>query len=80
MLKKVNDKTMLTDTSYGFNKSLVTLWIPATSSLYFGLAAIWDLGYAQQICGSLALLATFLGIVLHVSSSNYDSAGAGYDG
>jgi hypothetical protein len=80
MFQKVNNKTVLTGGSYDLGRNLVALYIPATSSLYFGLGAIWDLPYVQQICGTLALLATFFGVVLHVSSNKYDASGAAYDG
>lgn len=80
MLQKVNEKTLLTDKSYSISKNLVQLWIPATSSLYFGLAKIWGLPYAEQIVGTLAVLATFLGLILHVSGSAYDASGAAYNG
>lgn len=80
LTEKVNEKTVLTSNSYNISKNLVQLWIPALASLYFGLAKIWGFPYAEEIVGTLALVATFLGVVLHVAGSNYDAAGAAFDG
>lgn len=80
MLKTVNDKTMLNDSAYAFGKKLVQIYIPASSSLYFGLASIWDLPAADKVTGTLALVATFLGVCLGLSSKQYDASGAGTDG
>lgn len=80
MLKTVNDKTMLSDKPYSVGKKLVQIYIPAISSLYFGLASIWNLPAADKVTGTLALVATFIGVCLGVSSKQYDKAEAGYDG
>lgn len=80
MLQKVDGKTALSDTAHSVSKDLVSLYIPAFASLYYGLAKIWDLPYAEQVVGTLALVATFLGIVLKVSTANYNAAGGGIDG
>lgn len=80
MLTKVNGQIMLSNTAYQTFKRLVQIWIPATSSLYFGLDGIWDLPATEQILGTLALIATFLGASMTVSSRHYESSGAAYDG
>ena len=71
---------ILSSRAYGFAKHLVQVVIPAFASLYFGLAAIWDLPASEEVVGTLAILATFLGLVLGISSNNYESSGAAYDG
>lgn len=80
MLQTVNNKTMLTSTSYDFSKNLVRLYLPACSTLYATLGSLWGLPYVTQIVGSISALALFFGIVLHVSQKNYDVSGAAYDG
>lgn len=80
MFKTVNNKLMLTDFAYRFGKNLVQIYIPATSSAYFGLASIWGLPAAGQVSGTLAIVATFLGACLHISGKNYDTSGAAHDG
>lgn len=66
--------------TYDIGKSLVQLWIPATSSAYFTLANIWDLPGAEKVVGTLAVLATFLGVTLKISSNNYYNSDKAYDG
>lgn len=80
IVTKKNGKLMLSDGFYAFGKKLVQLVIPAVSSLYFALASIWHLPAAGQVVGTLAVLATFLGTLLHISSTQYDASGAKYDG
>lgn len=80
MLKKTNDRLMLTDRAYSRGKKLVQVILPAIGALYFGLAAIWNLPAAEQVVGTLAVVTTFLGVCLGVSSKHYDESGAGYDG
>jgi hypothetical protein len=80
MLQKVNNHTMLSDGSYGLGKKLVQVYIPATSALYFGLGSIWGLPAVEQVVGTLAVIATFLGVCLGLSSKQYDVSEAAYDG
>lgn len=80
MLVKTNDKVMLSDKAYRWGKKLVQVILPAIASLYFGLAKIWGLPDAEEVVGSIAVITTFLGVVLGVSSMNYDASGAAFDG
>lgn len=80
MLTKVNDRVMLSDTTYSVGKQLVQIWIPAASAAYFTLSKIWGLPAAEEIVGTMACVATFLGAVLRISSSQYDASDAAYDG
>jgi len=58
---------------YDALKRLVQVILPAFASLYFGLAAIWHLPAAEQVVGTTALIATFLGICLGLSSKKYEA-------
>lgn len=80
MLQKVNNHTMLSDGSYHLGKQLVQVYIPAASALYFGLGSIWGLPAVEQVVGTLAVVATFLGVCLGLSSKQYDVSEAAYDG
>lgn len=68
------------DKNYDRIKQLVQLWIPAVSSAYFGLAAIWGLPGADKVVGTLAVLATFLGVSLRISTNQYQASGLAHDG
>lgn len=80
MFETKNNKTMLSDTSYSIGKKLVQVYIPAVSSLYFGLSSIWGLPATEQVVGTFAVVATFLGVCLGLSSRQYDASEAAYDG
>lgn len=71
---------LLNNSLYDFTKRLVQVVLPALASLYFGLAAIWDFPYGEQVVGSIAVITTFLGVVIGISTTSYKSSGAAYDG
>lgn len=54
------------------NKKLVQLYIPTTSSIYFGASLIWGLPYTVQIIGTLAVIAALLGMRLNNEPKHYD--------
>lgn len=57
---------------YDILKWITLIGLPALGSLYYGLSAIWGFPYAEQIVGTLAVVATFLGVILGISSANYN--------
>ena len=60
------------------NKTYDTLkWIaqyllPALGALYFALAGIWGLPYGEQIVGTIVAVDTFLGVILGISTAQYN--------
>ena len=63
---KMNDKT------YDVLKWIATYLLPALGTLYFALAQIWNLPYGEQVVGSITATDTFLGVVLGLSTSQYN--------
>lgn len=63
---------MLPNKVYNALKWIALIFIPAVSSLYFGLSQIWGLPYGEQIVGTLALVETFLGALLGISTNIYN--------
>ena len=57
-------------------KWFTLIFLPAISGLYFTLGAIWHLPYIEQIVGTIAVLGTFLGLLLGLSSRNFKTQGA----
>jgi hypothetical protein len=70
----------LNETAYNWLKWFTLIALPAISSLYFGLADVWDLPNATGVVGSIALLTTFLGTVLGISTKAYNASDAKWDG
>ena len=46
--------------------------LPAISALYAGLAQIWNLPYGVEIAGTVAAIDTFLGVMLGISTAQYN--------
>lgn len=49
--------------------------LPALATLYFALAKLWGLPYAEEVVGTISALDIFLGAMLGISSSNYAGDG-----
>ena len=45
--------------------------LPALGTLYFTVSGIWGLPYGEQVVGTITAVDTFLGVVLGVSSAEY---------
>ena len=71
---------MLTNRMYDWAKKFVTIIIPALSTLYFTLANVLGLPYAEEVVGTMAALATFGGVVLGLSTKAYNNSDARFDG
>lgn len=57
---------------YDVLKYIAQIVLPAIGTLYFALAGIWGFPYGEQIVGTITALDTFLGVILGISSSNYN--------
>lgn len=71
---------LLGDAIYTKLKFVVQLLLPALSTLYFTLGAVWGLPKVEQVIGTFAALATFLGVILGLSSRTYNSSDIKYSG
>lgn len=63
---KMNDKT------YDILKWIAMILLPAIATLYFTMANIWGLPYAEQIVGTITGIDTFLGVILGISKTMYN--------
>lgn len=63
----------MNDKIYNALKFIAMVLLPALGTLYFALASIWGLPYAEQIVGTITAIDTFLGTLLHISSINYNN-------
>ena len=46
--------------------------LPALGTLYFALAGIWGFPYGEQIVGTITAIDTFLGVILGISTVQYN--------
>jgi len=65
-------KTILSDKAYDILKWAALVLLPALGALYFGLAGIWGFPYGEQIVGTITVLDTFLGVILGISTIQYN--------
>lgn len=63
---KISNKT------YDILKWIAQYFLPAVGSLYFAIASIWGLPYGEQIVGTITAIDTFLGIILGISTAQYN--------
>jgi hypothetical protein len=50
---------------------IAIILLPALGTLYFAIAGIWGLPYAEQVVGTITAIDTFLGAILQISKTNY---------
>lgn len=62
----MNNKT------YDILKYIAQIVLPAVATLYFALAGIWGFPYGEEIVGTITAIDTFLGVLLGISSVNYN--------
>ena len=57
---------------YDVLKWIAQILLPALGTLYFALAGIWNFPYAEEVVGTITAVDTFLGVILGISSINYN--------
>lgn len=61
-------------------KFLALVFLPALSTLYFALGALWGFPNIEQVVGSIAAIDTFLGVILRISTNTYNASPDKYAG
>lgn len=63
---------------YDWLKWVQRIALPAIATLYLALGAIWKdifyLPYPEQVAATITAIDTFLGVLLGISSANYNKA------
>lgn len=62
----------ISDRLYDVLKWVVVIVIPACTTAYVGLAAVWGFPYAEPIAKTSAIVCTLLGAILGISTINYN--------
>lgn len=57
---------------YDSLKWIAQILLPAIGTLYFAIASIWGLPYAEQIVGTITAIDAFLGALLGISTMQYN--------
>ncbi len=64
----------MNDKLYDVLKWIAMILLPALGTLYFALAGIWGFPYAEQVVGTVTAVDTFLGVLLGISTSQYNKS------
>lgn len=64
----------MSNKTYDVLKWIAQLLLPSLGTLYFAIAGIWGLPYAEQVVGTITAVDTFLGVILGISSAQYSKA------
>ena len=62
----------LPDKLYDILKWVTMIVLPALTTAYVGLAAIWSWPYADEIAKTTAVICTLLGALLGISTAEYN--------
>ena len=62
----------LSNKGYDILKWIAMYPLPALGTLYFALAGIWGFPYGEQIVGTITAIDTFLGVILGISTAQYN--------
>lgn len=64
----------MSNKTYDVLKWIAQYLLPAAGTLYFALAGIWNLPYGEQVVGTITAVDTFLGVILGISSAQYNKS------
>lgn len=67
-------KIKMSNKVYNILKWFAMYLLPASGTLYFALAGIWGLPYGEQIVGTITAVDTFLGVLLGISTAQYNKS------
>lgn len=60
------------DTLYDWLKWICMICIPAVTTAYVGLSAVWGWPYAEEIAKTSAVVCTLIGALLGISTAEYN--------
>ncbi len=63
---------VLNDKVYDVLKWIALYLLPAIGTLYFALAGIWNFPFGEEVVGTITAVDTFLGVLLGISTANYN--------
>lgn len=62
----------ISDRTYDCLKWIVMICIPALTTAYVGLSAVWGWPYAEAVAKTSAIVCTLLGSLLGISTAQYN--------
>ena len=65
---------MLSNKTYDILKYIVTIVLPAVTTLWLTIASIWNIPYGEPIGATMGAITVFLGALIGISSKNYNNS------
>lgn len=62
----------MSNKTFDILKWIAQLLLPALGTMYFALAQIWGFPYGEEIVGTITAVDTFLGVILGISTVQYN--------
>ena len=62
----------MSNKTYDILKWVAQILLPAFGALYFAVAGIWGLPYAEHVVGTITAVDTFLGVILGISTVQHN--------
>lgn len=66
---------MISNKMYDILKWVTMICIPALTTAYVGLSAVWGWPYATEVAKTSAVICTLLGALLGISTAQYNKQG-----
>ncbi len=64
----------LSNKTYDILKYVVTIFLPALTTLWLTVASIWHIPYGEPIGATMGAITVFLGALIGISSKNYNNS------
>lgn len=73
-------KTLFSNKAYDALKFLALVLLPAVATFYMTCAGLWGWENPEKVVGTIVAVDTFLGLVLGLSTKQYNKLDAAFDG
>lgn len=60
---------------YDVLKYIAQIGLPALATFYFAVAEIWGLPYSAEVIGTITAFDAFLGVLLGITTAQYNKKG-----
>lgn len=71
-MNTIAEKIKMSNETYDTLKWIAQILLPGIATLYFTLSGVWGLPFAEEVVATLTAIDTFLGIILGISTSQYN--------
>lgn len=63
----------MSNDTFDILRTICEVILPAISAAYYALAEIWNFPMPDKICGTIAVLITFIGCFINIKRKSYNA-------